>query len=233
MADSNAPKPFTKPTGSGGGKDASQSSSGMRNPAEDQVNRLTEDIEKLRVQYEYYFLGRERTPPQNLRNDVDRRLNELLQQLSQIVNTGLKFRIKSLQSKLITLRRYWDRTLQQMEEGTSKRDRFRLKLMDREEREARQDKTAKKSKSEQPAAPPAESTPAAAAARNATIETLMNQFVDAKKKCNEGVAGVSYEAFAKTIASQSSAIKKQYGCKSVRFKVVIENGKTKLKATPV
>ena len=60
----------------------------------------------------------------------------------------------------------------------------------------------------------------------------MKQFIAAKKKCKEPVKGISYQAFAKTLTNQSAALKKRYKCKTVRFKVVIENGKTKLKATP-
>ena len=41
------------------------------------------------------------------------------------------------------------------------------------------------------------------------------------------------ERLDNVIAEQRSAIQKRYGCDDVRFRVVVEKGKTKLKATPV
>jgi hypothetical protein len=35
------------------------------------------------------------------------------------------------------------------------------------------------------------------------------------------------------LKTQEAAIREKYGCQSVRFRVVVEAGKTKLKASPV
>ena len=179
---------------------------------------LAQKIDRLKFLYEQYFLGRERIAPQILRQDVEKNMGQINANLIHIKNTALRFQVNSLKAKLNSLRRYWDRTMQQIEDGTYKRDRFRLKLHEQNSNDSPKEKT---SKSKDPTAP-----------KNANIEKLMTQLISAKKKCKESTKGINYEKFYKTITSQSAALKKRYNCKSVRFKVVIENGKTKLKATP-
>jgi len=158
----------------------------------------------------------------------------LLKKILQVpnINTALKFRVQSLQARFGSQRSHWDRVLQQIEDGTYKRDRFRIKLLEREQEKGAPGTDAKPGVV--PGATPGDLKGAAKpAAKSAAIETLMQQFVVAKKQCKEATAGLTYEKFAKTITEQTSALKKQYNCKTVRFKVVVENGRPKLKATPV
>ena len=45
--------------------------------------------------------------------------------------------------------------------------------------------------------------------------------------------GVTPKVADQVIAKQRDAIRAKTGCDAVRFRVVVENGKAKLKATPV
>jgi len=199
---------------------------------EDQVKELAEKIDRLKFLYEQYFLGRERAAPQHLRQDVEGLLKKILQVPN--INTALKFKIQSLQARFGSQRSHWDRVLQQIEDGTYKRDRFRIKLMERDQEKGDAKAETKPGIAVTPGATPSDlKATAKPAAKSAAIETLMEQFVVAKKQCKEATGGLTYEKFAKTITDQTSALKKQYNCKTVRFKVVVENGKPKLKATPV
>jgi len=188
-----------------------------------QVEELSQKMDRLKFLYEQYFIGRERMAPAILRQDVEKSMRTLVASIILIRNTGIRFKINSLKAKLTSFRRYWDRTLQQIEDGIYKRDRFRLKLYEQNQSKL-QEATKVKLKKDKGKA---KDTP-----KNRNIETLMKQLVKAKKKCKESTQGINYDKFYKTITSQSEALKKRYKCKSVRFKVVIENGKTKLKATP-
>src|ERR1700730_2498896 len=86
--------------------------------AED-LDVLDEDLTKLQVMYEKYFLGIDRKPPDQERKKVSAQLRGLRNTL--VKNTGLKFRINTMFAKLISMERLWDRTLREIEEGTSKR----------------------------------------------------------------------------------------------------------------
>jgi len=196
-------------------------------PYEEKVRDFSLQLDRLKNLFDQYFLGFERIAPLTLRQDVERRMLQLKGELVLVQNTALRFQVNSLQAKFNSLRQYWDRTMKQIEDGTHKRDQFRLKLH-------MQQKALESSSS---ASPPQENLPPTKPEptqnkRLNSLETLLNQYITAKKKCKEPVKGITYEVFAKTISKQSNALRKRYQCKSIRFKVVIENGKTKLKAKP-
>ncbi|MBN1206397.1 MAG: hypothetical protein JXB05_15905 [Myxococcaceae bacterium] len=86
---------------------------------------LEEELAALRATYEQYFLGNERLPPTRTHEDLKKRLNRLKTGL--VRNTAVKFRISSLHNKFLTYERLWQRTLQEIEAGTYKRDLFKAK----------------------------------------------------------------------------------------------------------
>ncbi len=86
---------------------------------------LEEELAALRVTYEQYFLGNERQSPVRAHEDLRKRINKLKTGL--VRNTAVKFRIASLHNKFLTYERLWQRTLQEIEAGTYRRDLFKAK----------------------------------------------------------------------------------------------------------
>lgn len=78
------------------------------------------DLASLKVVFEHYFLGVERHPPTRQYEDLKKRLDRL--KSAFVRNTSAKFRIQSITSKFLTYDRLWQRTLQEIENGTYKRD---------------------------------------------------------------------------------------------------------------
>ena len=111
-------------------------------PAVDSVEAL---LHALRGQYEQYFLGMEKRPPSKAHEQFKKQLATLRTIPSR--NSALSFRIQSLQATAATYERLWMRTLQEMEDGTYKRDVFKARLR-------------RKSSPESPAKPPPASTEA-------------------------------------------------------------------------
>ncbi|HYI01186.1 MXAN_5187 C-terminal domain-containing protein [Hyalangium sp.] len=93
--------------------------------AQQECEELEEELLALKVTYEQYFLGNERLPPVRAHEDLKKRLNRL--KTSMVRNTAAKFRISSLYNKFLTYERLWQRTLQEIESGTYKRDLFKAK----------------------------------------------------------------------------------------------------------
>jgi hypothetical protein len=87
-----------------------------------------------------------------------------------------------------------------------------------------------------PAAPAAPRPPAPPARPGAMSEAqlrkLYDQYVAAKRSCNEDVSRISYEAVATTVSRQIPEIMTRYKAKSVEFKVEVKEGKAVLKAVP-
>jgi hypothetical protein len=174
-------------------------------------------LKQLRFEYEQYFMGSRPREPVLLRGDV----NKIVAKYSNtgIQNTALRFKFNNLCSRFFAMRRQWDEVLRKIEAGTYERHVFKAKLHERE-RGIVDDEPA----------------PTAAAKRNETTEggsDLFEAYRKAKGACGEEIASMSREKLDQVIAKQREAIRKKTGCDDVRFRVVVEDGKAKLKATPV
>lgn len=86
---------------------------------------LEAEIAELQAAYEQYFLGMERRPPTQKHTSVKKLMNELRNTF--VNSTPVKFRIGSLQQRLNTFERLWERTLLEIENGTYKRDVYKAR----------------------------------------------------------------------------------------------------------
>jgi len=189
------------------------------NVAEDMVV-LDNKIKQLKFEYDQYFIGSRPREPVLTRAEV----NKLVTRYSNtgIQNTALRFKFNTLCSRLFAMRRQWDETLRKIEAGTYERHIFKAKL---HQRERGIDE-----------APPAANDPTSQrSADEITLggTDLFEAYRTARASCGEDVSGVSRAKLDQLVAKQRAAIQQKYGCADVRFRVVVEGGKTKLKATPV
>ncbi len=238
----------------------------MADPSDNALNRKISDSEalgkeieaieaqlaELRSTYEQYFLGVERVPPSKQAADLKKRIQKL--QGAFVKQTATKFRIQALQSKYLTYERLWARTLQEMENGTYRRDLFKAKLH-QQKRPASAPPTIAPLVSEDaqdPAAPPSPVPPAAAprpgaaaaqarpGARpgggeplsEARLKAVYDAYVSAKRKLNEDVSKLSYESVAANLRKQVPELMKKHNARGVEFKIVIKDGKAVLRAVP-
>ncbi len=88
-------------------------------------NELDAELAELRAAYEQYFMGNDRLPPLKKHEGFKKQYMKL--KSSFVRQTAAKFRIESIGQKLLTFERLWERTIQQIEAGTYKRDVMRLK----------------------------------------------------------------------------------------------------------
>src|SRR5215470_8052689 len=91
-----------------------------------EVDAVEAALHALRGQYEQYFLGMEKRPPAKAHEQFKKRLAALKTVPSR--NSALSFRIQSLQASTATYERLWTRTLQEMEDGTYRRDLFKARM---------------------------------------------------------------------------------------------------------
>ena len=64
------------------------------------------------------------------------------------------------------------------------------------------------------------------------LRELFDAYVAAKKRCNEDVSRLSYEALARTVNKQAPEIARKFQAKRVEFKVTVRDGKAVLTAVP-
>ena len=224
----------------------------------DACGKVEEDLEVLKGRFELYFLGIDRREPAREREEVKRRVARLKGEFTR--NTGLRFRIETLHARFLSYERMWMRSAREKEEGTYRRDLLKARRRAEVEakREAERGKngppTAAAAAVQSPTTPspgvagaPAPAVampalldpPAPAAAPLARMSITDQQlralhlaYVEAKRRCNEDVSRVSYEALAKIVAKQVPELIAKYKAKTVEFKVVIKDGRAILKAVP-
>jgi hypothetical protein len=232
-----------------GGEDAIAKSRREKDELEAECQKVEEELEALRARYEQYFLGIERKEPSRTRDELKRRVLRIKDAFTR--NTGLKFRIQSLNARYLSYERMWLRSAREKEEGTYRRDLFKARL--RAPRDEPAAAPAEKAPAPAAASPAATAPKAAAAApqkpsvpaakpppplpspgamSEAQMRTLYDAYVAAKRSCKEDVSRLSYEAVAKTVSKQLPELMTRYKAKSVEFKVEVKDGRAVLKAIP-
>jgi ferredoxin-NADP reductase len=177
-------------------------------------------MKTLKLDYEQYFLGSRPRAPTQLRGDVQKMVAYYAN--VPIQNTALRFKFNNLRARYFTFKRHWDETIRKIEEGTYERHVFKADLHDRERAERM--KGRKKG---------AAAEGKAAAPEVLGGNALFDAYRTAREECGQGTKGLTPEQFDKMLKTQEAAIRTKYKCEKVNFRVVVEDGKTKLKASPV
>lgn len=213
------------------------------------LDQLETLMHMTKNEYEMYFMGVIRKPPQERHREIKRTIHEF-QQLN-ITNTAVRFRLRVLRTRFNSLSLRWLRTVKQIEDGTYKKHRW---LADRREAERRKQgpqQSADEIRAEIRAlmrgeeVPKKESAaprrPEGAPERRSSgsdrrgfevgSDGLFDAYASARKSSGQGA--VDRKALEATLRKHANQIKQKYGAREVRFKVVQENGKARVKAIPV
>jgi outer membrane biosynthesis protein TonB len=182
---------------------------GVRNEVDELLDELDQNLKRLRMEYEQFFQGAMKREPQVLRAKVQKVITRMVNEPPR--NARQKFRFNSLNAKFQVYRQLWGRTMRQIETGTYKRDRFKAKV--------------RAATGEPPA-----SEPRQPAAKSSSMDRLHDALVQARQQTGEAGSAPSSEALSRVVTQQMAAIRSKHGDVKVKFKVVIEGNKAKLKA---
>lgn len=171
-------------------------------------------IKLLKNEYDQYFLGSRKREPHMLRSEVDKMVMTYTN--IQLTNTGHRFKFNNLRSRYFTYKRLWNDTLRKIEEGRYERHLFKAKLHDRERNPAVERRREVKARDPGP-----------------KPDDVFDAYVTARDATGQGTKGITREKLAKVLARQEAAIREKCGCENVKFRVVVEDGKAKVKATPI
>ncbi len=183
---------------------------------EEELKLLEIKLGQLKLEYEKYFLGSRPMEPAQLRSEVQKIVIKWSN--TRITNTAQRFKFNSLNGRFQAFKRQWDLTLRQIEAGTYKRHLFKADLRDRERGLTGVD-----------GATPGGARAGSGAARRDEAD-LFETYRDAMLATGQSASGLTREKLERAIAKQEAAIKQKYGCERVDFKVVVSDGKVKLKA---
>lgn len=175
------------------------------NDIESDLQLLEVKIKQAKREYEQYFLGHRPREPVLVRGEIQK----IVAYWSNlpINNTANRFKFNTLCQRFFTFRRQWDDTTRKIEEG-----RFEPA-----------NRRAKRRVKETPSGP----------APTTSDDDVCRAYIEARNSCGQGGDGLDRARVQALLDRQRSAILEKYGCRDVKFKVVVEDGKTRLKAKPI
>jgi hypothetical protein len=168
-----------------------------------------EKLNELVRKYEQYFLGLEKREPVKLLEEVDRTARKYIG--TTIVNTMVKFKLNSIVARLQSYKQYWYRINREIEEGRYSRDKFRMSIH-------QQGKESSPKKESRPS--------------DVDFDAVYTQYMEARKACNLVTDGIKPDNLRATLEKQKESIQQKHNCNNIEFRVVIEDGKPKIKARP-
>ncbi|MCZ6783366.1 MAG: hypothetical protein O7G30_08665 [Proteobacteria bacterium] len=181
----------------------------MPESMDEELRMLEFKIQQLKLDYEHYFSGARPREPAYPRSEIQKQFNRYSN--SPIKNTAMRFKFNTLYSRFQCFKRQWDSILRQIEQGTYKRHLFRADLRDRE-------------RSQLSATP---------AARPTGGGDLFESYREAAASCGQNISALTREKLERVVRKQEAQLREKLGCEKVSFRVVVQDGKVKLKASPV
>ena len=229
----------------------------------EELNELEKRLDELRRRFDMYFHGapEQRQPPSSNQAQLGGELRRMREDEIRNWNTQDKFRFNQIFARYVSMDRMWARTLKQIEDGTHKRDKFKVAQMKKRDENASPEAERRpndsldgldvdvgsfddfSSDSSPPSQPAAKSVPrpvvtgparppaAGGGMSDQRLQQLYDVYMKAKQRTGEQ-SSLTVDALRKQIEKQIPAIKAKHKCDNVDFKVVLKDGKAMLKAVP-
>ena len=193
---------------------------------DDELDKLEEDIRRLKNKYDQFFTGITKVPPSFERHQVESYIHELNKQ--KMRDNTRRFRFNTIMSRYNQFREMWGRKMREREEGP----------LDFRRRQAAMQAPAPEHLPPPPAAPRVTSgtpDPYVRMTPGANGEEIRKLYVEIEREHQKmGKApNVSLEQLTAMIQKQSDLVRAKYHVKTVAFRVETIDGKVKLKAKPL
>ena len=197
---------------------------------DDELDKLEEDIRKLKNKYDQFFTGITKVPPMFERKQVEILIFEIGKQ--KIRDNTRRFRYNTILSRYNQFREMWGRKMREREEGPIEYQRRKAALQE-----------------PQAAPPPPPQPPPTSATRvtsgkadpyvrmvpgsnGAELQQLYSQIEKEHLKLGK-LPNVTMDQLRKMIEQQTAMVRERYHVNAVAFRVDVVDGKVKLKAKPL
>ena len=197
----------------------------------DDLDRLEEEIRKLKNKYDQFFTGITKVPPMHDRKQIEILIYELGKQ--KMRESSRRFRYTTILSKFNQYRELWGRKMREREEGPLEFNRRKAALdapsrvtppPPEEERPGTQSRvTSGKTEAYVKVVP---------GSNGEGIQKLYAQIEKEHLKLGK-LPNVTKEQLQKMVEQQSELVRQRYHVDAVGFRVDVVDGKVKLKAKPL
>jgi hypothetical protein len=136
------------------------------------LDDLEKRLDEVRRRFDLYFHGspEQRMPPTASQAQLGGELRRVREEEIRTWNTVDKFRFNQIFARFVSLDRMWARTMKQIEDGTYKRDKFKVQQMKKRDEETAKDPKAQESQKHEKNGVPADTQ--VGARRPASIDGL-------------------------------------------------------------
>lgn len=192
---------------------------------DDELDKLEEDIRRLKNKYDQFFTGITKVPPSFDRHQVESYIHELNK--LKIRDNGRRFRLSTLLSRYNQYREMWGRKMREREEGPLEFKR----------------RQAAMNSAPPPPPPPSAARRGTSSASDPYVRMTPGANGEQIRRLYEDIerenvklgkpTGVTMEQLAAMVQKQSDTIREKYHVSTVAFRVETIDGKVKLKAKPL
>ena len=192
---------------------------------DEELNVLEENVRRLKIEYDVYFGGGSKRPP----NDTEWRVQNALKKYSDgnKLTYAQRFRFNTIQQRYAKFSDLWRQKAKIKEEGYRRPQDAVLGIsgMRREEEHAAAAALDGEASNE-----PFKIACGDANTDLESVKKLFNAMMEARKKAGQVADPNSFESFKRFVAGKTDQIRKDYGCHSVEYTVEVQDGQVKLKA---
>jgi hypothetical protein len=196
---------------------------------DEELTLLDDNIRKLKVEYDIYFAGGVKKPPE----DVEWRVRAVIKKYSEGRNLTFQqqFRYNTLAQKFAVFSDLWRRKLKIKEEGYRRPQDALLAIQGMRSEEEQAAAAAlgleDKGSARRSQLPPFEFADPVGELGQAQV--LYQALVEARRHAGASPAP-GFDSFREFLSKKTSEIRAQYGCAKVEYSLELEDGQIKLKA---
>jgi hypothetical protein len=194
---------------------------------DDELDKLEEDIRKLKNKYDQFFAGIQKFPPMHERRVLEVYIHDLGKQ--KIRDNTRRFRHSQLLTRYNQLRELWGRRMREREEGPLD-FRRRSALLN-----APQPPAPKPGELQEPRVTLPKADPYVRVATGSNGDEIQKLYGDIEKEHLRlgKLPNITIEQFRTMVQKQSEFVREKYHVAVVAFRVDVVDGKVKLKAKPI
>jgi polyhydroxyalkanoate synthesis regulator phasin len=194
---------------------------------DEELDKLEEDIRKLKNKYDQFFTGITKMPPQHERHMLEVSIFEIGKQ--KMRDGTRRFRYNQLLSRYNQFRELWGRKIREREEGPLD-FRRRKAALEAPAAETAPEKAARVARVT--SAAPDSYVKLAAGSNGEAIRDLYDQIEKEHQKLGK-IPNLTYDQLRSMVEKQSEQVRARYNVNVVGFRVDVVDGKVKLKAKPI
>jgi hypothetical protein len=170
---------------------------------EDAIDKLELSLQRLKIDFERFFSGNLKAPPEQLRQNINFQIHSLRSRY--IRSFALRFRLNNLEARFNTFSVLFGRRLRELEQGSGRQPAGAKSRADARAGIVLGEK-------QEPGA----------------VEALYQELCRAQR-----IEPENLEHFRTYLGKQVETIRSKTGCSEVQFRISSKDGKVKLKAKPI